>query len=105
MRPGWISLICGEAIYAGLECEYWRHKKPDADILSLGPDLSQVHTTKERTSKESIAQTWDYLKALLKVGLTEKFFQDILIDRRAAANHILYGFQPFFGPVRRERYI
>ena len=55
-----------EAIHAGLECGYWHYKKPELDILSLGPDLSNVHTTKERASKESIAQTWEYLKALLK---------------------------------------
>ena len=53
------------AIHAGLECGYWDNKKPGMDIISIGPDLFDVHSTKEKVSKESIARTWDYLKVLI----------------------------------------
>ena len=41
------------------------NKKPGMDIISIGPDLFDVHSTKEKVSKESIARTWDYLKVLI----------------------------------------
>lgn len=54
------------AIHAGLECGYWDSKKPGMDIISTGPDLYDVHSVKEKVSKESIAHMWIYLKELLK---------------------------------------
>ncbi|GAA0807952.1 aminoacyl-histidine dipeptidase [Faecalicatena orotica] len=54
------------AIHAGLECGYWDSKKPGMDIISTGPDLFDVHSTKEKVSKESIGHMWLYLKELLK---------------------------------------
>lgn len=36
------------------------------DIISTGPDLFDVHSTKEKVSKESIAHMWLYLTELLK---------------------------------------
>lgn len=54
------------AIHAGLECGYWDSKKPGMDIISMGPDLFDVHSTKEKVSKESIANMWTYMKELLK---------------------------------------
>ncbi len=55
-----------EAIHAGLECGYWAAKIQDADILSLGPDMYDVHSPKERISKKSIANVWELIKAILK---------------------------------------
>lgn len=54
------------AIHAGLECGYWDSKKPGMDIISMGPDLFDVHSTKEKVSKESISNMWIYMKALLR---------------------------------------
>lgn len=54
-----------EAIHAGLECGYWAAKIDDADILSMGPDMFDVHSPKERVSKQSIARTWELLTAVL----------------------------------------
>lgn len=54
------------AIHAGLECGYWDDKKPGMDIISVGPNLYDVHSVKEKISKESISHMWLYLKELLK---------------------------------------
>lgn len=54
-----------EAIHAGLECGYWAGKMPQADIISLGSNLMDVHTTKERASVTSMIKVWDYLIVLL----------------------------------------
>lgn len=54
-----------EAIHAGLECGYWAAKIQDADILSLGPDMYDVHSPKERISKKSIVNVWELIKAIL----------------------------------------
>lgn len=54
-----------EAVHAGLECGYWAEKIKDADILSIGPDMLDVHTPNERVSKQSIEHVWELLKAIL----------------------------------------
>lgn len=54
-----------EAIHAGLECGYWAAKIEDADILSMGPSMFDVHSPREKISKESIANVWELLKAIL----------------------------------------
>ena len=45
---------------------YWDNKKPGMDIISTGPNLYDVHSTKEKVSKESISHMWLYLTELLK---------------------------------------
>ena len=54
------------AIHAGLECGYWDGKKPGMDIISVGPNLYDVHSTKEKVSKTSISNMWNWLTELLK---------------------------------------
>ena len=54
-----------EAVHAGLECGYWAEKIKDADILSIGPDMIDVHTPNEKVSKQSIENVWELLKAIL----------------------------------------
>lgn len=54
------------AIHAGLECGYWADKKPGLDLISTGPDLFDVHSPREKVSKESVERMWLYLKELLK---------------------------------------
>ncbi|MGN8920833.1 beta-Ala-His dipeptidase [Lachnospiraceae bacterium HCP28S3_F9] len=53
------------AIHAGLECGYWDGKKPGMDIISVGPNLYDVHSTKEKVSKASISNMWNWLTELL----------------------------------------
>ena len=55
-----------ETIHAGLECGILAAKKPALECISIGPDLSDVHTPRETLSIPSAARTWDYLCALLK---------------------------------------
>ncbi len=54
-----------EAIHAGLECGLFLEKLPDLDCVSLGPDILDIHSTKERLSIASTARMWDYLKQVL----------------------------------------
>ena len=54
------------AIHAGLECGLLGEKLPGLDCVSMGPDLLDIHTTRERFSVESVNRTWQYLLALLK---------------------------------------
>ena len=54
------------AIHAGLECGYWDGKKPGMDIISVGPNLYDVHSTKEKVSKQSISNMWNWLTKLLE---------------------------------------
>lgn len=54
------------AIHAGLECGYWDDKKPGMDIISMGPDMYDVHSPKERVSKQSIVNMWRFLTVLLE---------------------------------------
>lgn len=55
-----------QAIHAGLECGYWYNKNSEFDLISIGPDLFDVHSIDERVSKKSIAFTWEFLKEILK---------------------------------------
>ena len=48
-------------IHAGLECGLFAEKKSDLDMISMGPDMMNVHTPKERLSVKSVAKIWDYL--------------------------------------------
>lgn len=61
-----------EAIHAGLECGYWASKIPDADILSMGPSMFDVHSPREKVSKQSIANVWELIKAILEQDILEK---------------------------------
>ncbi len=54
-----------EAIHAGLECGHWAAKILGADIISLGPDMWDVHSPREKVSKQSIGNVWNLIKAIL----------------------------------------
>lgn len=54
-----------QAIHAGLECGLLAAKIPGLDCVSIGPDMSDVHTTEESFSIDSVARVWDYLLAVL----------------------------------------
>ena len=55
-----------EAIHAGLECGLLSKKIKDLDCISIGPDMEDIHSPKERLSVKSTANVWEYLKAVLK---------------------------------------
>ena len=55
-----------EAIHAGLECGLFSGKMPGLDAVSIGPDLRDVHSARERMSVSSGARTWTYLRKVLE---------------------------------------
>jgi dipeptidase D len=55
-----------EAIHAGLECGLFSGKLPGLDCVSFGPDMQDIHTTRERLNIASTARTWKYLLAVLE---------------------------------------
>lgn len=52
-------------IHAGLECGIFSEKIPGLDCISIGPNLKDIHTIKERASISSIARVWEFIKAVL----------------------------------------
>ncbi|MBP3412737.1 MAG: aminoacyl-histidine dipeptidase [Oscillospiraceae bacterium] len=55
-----------EAIHAGLECGIFCDRLPGLDAVSFGPQMYDIHTSRERLSIESVRRTWDYLVAVLE---------------------------------------
>ena len=55
-----------EAIHAGLECGFFCEKLPGLDCVSIGPNLHDIHTSRERMEIQSVARTWAYLLEVLK---------------------------------------
>lgn len=55
-----------EAIHAGLECGILSGKKPELDIVSIGPDILDIHTPKERLSISSAQRVYKYLLEVLE---------------------------------------
>lgn len=55
-----------EVIHAGLECGVFCERLPGLDCVSLGPDLEQVHSVRERLSWSSTQRVWAYLLELLR---------------------------------------
>ena len=39
---------------------------PGLDCVSMGPDLEEVHTCRERLHIASVQRTWDFLREVLK---------------------------------------
>ncbi len=55
-----------EVIHAGLECGIFASKLSGLDAVSIGPDIFDIHTPKERMSIESFERTYELVKAVLK---------------------------------------
>ncbi len=55
-----------EIIHAGLECGLFASKIADFDAVSIGPDLYDIHTARERLSISSTAQLYDYIIKVLE---------------------------------------
>ena len=55
-----------EAIHAGVECGLLAGKIPGLDCVSIGPDLLEIHTPRERMSISSVQRVWAFLLEVLK---------------------------------------
>lgn len=55
-----------EAIHAGLECGMFASMIDDIDCIAFGPQLYDVHTTKERFEKKSVEETFALLLEILE---------------------------------------
>ncbi len=55
-----------EAIHAGLECGLFCGKLPGLDCVSMGPELHDIHTPRERMSIASVGRIWDFVKEVLR---------------------------------------
>ncbi len=55
-----------QAIHAGLECGIFLSKKPELDCVSIGPNMKDIHTPKERLSITSTQRIWELLLQILK---------------------------------------
>ena len=54
------------AIHAGLECGLLSEKLPGLDCVSIGPDMVDIHTSREKLSIASVERTWKFLLNVLK---------------------------------------
>ncbi len=55
-----------KAIHAGLECGLIGEKYPEMEMVSIGPNMWDVHTPDENVSIPSVANFWILLKAILE---------------------------------------
>lgn len=55
-----------EAIHAGVECGLLCGKLPGLDCVSIGPDLTEIHTPRERMSISSVQRVWAFVLEVLR---------------------------------------
>lgn len=54
------------AIHAGLECGLLSEKLPGLDCVAMGPDMQDIHTSRERLNIASTKRTWEFIQEVLK---------------------------------------
>ena len=54
------------AIHAGLECGLLGQKLPGLDCVSIGPQMHDIHTSREKLEIASTRRVWEFLCAVLK---------------------------------------
>ena len=54
------------AIHAGLECGILSDKLPGLDCVSIGPEMHDIHTSRERLGIASTKRTWEFVLEVLK---------------------------------------
>ncbi len=54
-----------KVIHAGLECGLFSEKMPETDMISIGPDMFDIHTPKERLNSVSAIRLYQVLELLL----------------------------------------
>ncbi|MDO4315446.1 MAG: aminoacyl-histidine dipeptidase [Oscillospiraceae bacterium] len=55
-----------EAIHAGVECGLLCGKLPELDCVSVGPDLTEIHTPREKMSVFSVQRVWAFVLEVLR---------------------------------------
>lgn len=55
-----------KAIHAGLECGLFLEKYPHLDMISIGPDMKDVHSPDEQMKISSVGKFWDFLVKILE---------------------------------------
>ena len=55
-----------EAIHAGVECGIFAGKMPGLDCVSIGPDLTEIHTCREQLHIASVQRLWATVLETLK---------------------------------------
>ena len=53
-------------IHAGLECGLLGEKLPGLDCVSIGPDMQDIHTSREKLDIASTKRVWEFLLEVLK---------------------------------------
>lgn len=61
-----------KAIHAGLECGLFLEKYPHLDMISIGPDMTDVHSPDEKMKISSVGKFWDFLVKILENLPAEK---------------------------------
>ena len=64
------TAVCGGdmkvvAIHAGLECGYIKKQLPNMDIISIGPDMKDIHSPDEVLYLDSVERVWNVLARLM----------------------------------------
>ena len=54
------------AIHAGLECGLLSERLPGLDCVSIGPEMHDIHTSRERLGIASVGRMWQYICEVLK---------------------------------------
>ena len=55
-----------QAIHAGLECGLLSDKLPGLDCVSFGPEMADIHTSREKLNIASVSRMWKYLLEILR---------------------------------------
>ncbi len=55
-----------EALHAGLECSFFAEKIPGVDIVSMGPDMQDIHTPKEKLKISSTIRVYKYIEKVIE---------------------------------------
>lgn len=55
-----------QTIHAGVECGLFAEKIPGLDCVSFGPNILDIHTTKEHLDIASVERTWKLILEVLK---------------------------------------
>lgn len=56
-----------KTLHAGLECGVLAAKIQDLDCISIGPDILDIHTVRERMDIASVQRTWDLILEFLRM--------------------------------------
>ena len=55
-----------QALHAGVECGLFAGKMPGLDCVSFGPDMKNIHTSRESMDVASVQRTWRYTLGILE---------------------------------------